>query len=150
MERTASIPAIHRSDEIADDCFSLANDPEIGLGVDMWAGRKVWSAYRDKFAARVEEVNQIKRVDLLYHHSAGQNEIGPRNISLDQFFSVAIDKPEVPVWGEQRCDGNQAKGGGRIARADDLASGLVVPERIGEESRIDQQNVKRRRASVRH
>ena len=101
------------------------------------------TANDDGLAASMAEVHDIERVVLLWQHAPGEDQIGPVNIVVAQFFSVAVDQPDRPGTRQQRCHRDQAKRRRWIFGAEDLGGPLEIPERVRIESGIDQKRFAR-------
>jgi hypothetical protein len=150
LEPAATFAAPDRRHEILDDVFGLADHLEVGLLIDMRARRDVRPADGHRLAVRLDQIDQLERVELLHQHAAGHDDIGPCDIGIGQRLGVAIDQPQVPVGGKQRSQRDQPEGRCGIARAGGFTGRLVIPERLVEEAWINEEDVQRGRVSILH
>ena len=128
-------------DEGVEQPLGLAKYLEVGGSVGFGRRGDAGAADDHRLAVPVDQVDQHQRVGFLRHHPAGHDHVGPGKIRVGQFFSIAVDEPDVPMLRQHRRDGDEAERCPRVFRADDLAGRPVVPERVGGEAGKHEQDV---------
>ena len=141
LEQALVAAGLDRGDELVDDAFGLPHHAEVRPLVDVRTRRHVGAADGDLLAALAAQIDEVKRARLLEQHAAGQHQVGPFQILVEQLLGIAVDQADVPVGRQHGRDRDQPQRNGRIAGADDLAGFAIVPERFVAEARIDQQHV---------
>ncbi len=115
-------------DEIAHDFLGLAQDLEIRIAIQGGTGCDIGPANDHRLVAGAAEVDDMLRVITLWQHPAGHHHVGPAEVLIAQVFGIAIDQPDIPFFGQQGRNRNQAKRRGRITRTGQITGFLVIPE----------------------
>jgi hypothetical protein len=140
-EQAALGPGHPGGEEVAQDLLGLPEHPEVGRSVDLGGARGVGAAHHDGLAGRLHGLDDPEGVGLLGQHAARHDQIGPGEVGRVELLDVAVHQPNPPALGEQRRHRDEPQRGCRVPGAQELAGGLVVPERGPPETRVDEQDV---------
>ena len=134
---SAGIFALQCRHEIPNNVFCLSNNPEVGVGIDVRAGRNIGASNRYGLVPNFAHFDQLERVELLGQHASSHHDVGPCHVCFGQLFGVPVDQAKVPVSRKHRSNRDQSQRGCRIARAAQFAGCPVVPEGQRGETGID-------------
>ena len=133
-------PCFPGGNEILDDVLCFAQHLEVRRLIEMRARGDVGPTDDDRLAVGMAEFDDALAIGLLVQHATGHDHVGPSDVVRAQILGVAIDELELPMLGQQRGNGDQTERSGRITRIEELAGVRIVPERVRNEFRINQQH----------
>jgi hypothetical protein len=140
LETAATLARLPGLKEIADDAFGFAQDTKVRRLVNLRGRCRVRTAYDDRLAAGVDDVDEIENIGPLRQHSADHHQISPVDIGVRQIFGVAIDEAAIPRRRQHGRDRDETERRGHRPAAIDFADRLKTEEGPAGKSRRDQQN----------
>jgi hypothetical protein len=120
--------------------FDFAKDAKVRRLVNLRGRCHVRTAYDDRLATNVDDVDEVEHIGPLRQHSADHYEVGPVDIGVRHIFGIAIDKTAFPGRRQHGRDRDETERRGHRSGARDFADRFKTEEGLAGETRRDQQN----------